>query len=450
MTNATSEGGRILLSEWELANLHLPPVTTVTFYPGAAPVAFLEERVAEILGKNPWLGGRLVKKCTPDGVLGLSYSKGAEPAQLAKRHFSVLARDETCLTLDMNYERLVRTIAPIQAPRSKPATDKDQPLFKVTVVPVEGDAIASGDLPLQSQVTLPAFALVVSMNHTLGDGHTYYRLYGMLDADAEVEALEPTRVPGFEAAKVGVIGKPESAMLTSAGFGLGIVGTYLIGKWTRRPAQNICVHSLDPDWVSGEKARAKEEGKAPFISTNDALSSWFFREMKCDVNLMLVNLRNREPSILGLGDTHAGNYEANVPYFPGDVESASLIRQSIRDPDGGFRARRAGSPQTPILSFGTLLKNRAAIITNWAGFYEDVHFKADESSGDAQRQSPQLHLPIMEPDGMITSVWQSGVVFCPREGEVALLMITRRFDSAELLRQKSESGSAAPMGTPLI
>ncbi len=52
MTNAAPEGGRILLSEWELANLHLPPITTVTFYAGAAPVAALEQRVGEILGKS--------------------------------------------------------------------------------------------------------------------------------------------------------------------------------------------------------------------------------------------------------------------------------------------------------------------------------------------------------------------------------------------------------------
>jgi hypothetical protein len=56
----------------------------------------------------------------------------------------------------------------------------------------------------------------------------------------------------------------------------------------------------------------------------------------------------------------------------------------------------------------------------------------------------------MEPDGLITSVWHNGEVFCPREGETALLMITRCFDSAELLRRKSESGSAVPMGARLI
>ena len=47
---------------------------------------------------------------------------------------------------------------------------------------------------------------MVSMNHTMGDGHTYYRLYGMLDANQEVEALDPVRVPGFEEAKTEVIG----------------------------------------------------------------------------------------------------------------------------------------------------------------------------------------------------------------------------------------------------
>ena len=51
---------------------------------------------------------------------------------------------------------------------------------------------------------------------------------------------------------------------------------------------------------------------------------------------------------------------------------------------------------------------------------------------------------------MITSVWHNGIVFCPWEGEVALMMITRRFDSAELLRQKRESGAAVPMGAQMI
>jgi hypothetical protein len=43
----------LALTKWELANLHLPPVTTVTYYSGEAPIQFLRNRIAEMLDKNP-------------------------------------------------------------------------------------------------------------------------------------------------------------------------------------------------------------------------------------------------------------------------------------------------------------------------------------------------------------------------------------------------------------
>jgi hypothetical protein len=50
------DGREILkLTEWELANFHLPPVTTVTLYEGAAPIEFLRQRKAMILEKNTWI-----------------------------------------------------------------------------------------------------------------------------------------------------------------------------------------------------------------------------------------------------------------------------------------------------------------------------------------------------------------------------------------------------------
>jgi hypothetical protein len=56
----------------------------------------------------------------------------------------------------------------------------------------------------------------------------------------------------------------------------------------------------------------------------------------------------------------------------------------------------------------------------------------------------------MEPDGMITSVWHNGIVFCPCAGELGMLMITRRFDSDALTQLKNEEGSRVPMGDRLI
>jgi hypothetical protein len=153
---------------------------------------------------------------------------------------------------------------------------------------------------------------------------------------------------------------------------------------------------------------------------------------------------------LDLTDYHAGNYEANIPYFPGDFDEPALIRQSILGSANQFRARRAGSPATKIPGFTTLLRNKTAIITNWASFYRDVELRTDPMRENSETYKPSLHLPIMESNGLITSVWHNGIVFCPREGELGMLMITRRFDSDALTQDKREEGSRAPMGARLI
>ena len=435
------------LTRWELENLHLPPVTTVTLYEGAAPVEYLRHRLAMILETNPWLTSRLVKKQTADGVVALTYAMSLDPESVVDRHFLVHAPGEVGLSLGMPYENLVHSLLPVQCARSKPAIDEDEPLFKVTVIPIAAEETDDSQAaPLLRAMTLPAFALVVSMNHTLGDGHTYYRLYGMLSADAGVEALDPVRLENFEEAKAGIIGEKENAMFASAGLGLGILGSYLVARFTRRKPQNVCIHSVDPAWVAQEKADAEQENLVPFVSTNDALTSWFFREMKSDMNIMVANFRSRKPSILDLDEQHAGNYEANVPYFKGDVETPVLIRQSIRNVDGSFRARRAGLPATEVLSFMTLVRNNSAIITNWATFYRDVILQGNE----ALPHKPKLHLPIMAADGIITSVWNNGIVFRPREGETAMLLITRRFDSDMLIQRKAHDGSSVPLGARIV
>ncbi len=446
------EGKEILkLTEWELANLHLPPVTTVTLYEGSAPVEFLRSRIVSMLEKNPWLTSRIIKKNTPDGLVALAYSKNFKTKNVIDQHFTVYKSTDVEFSLGMPYEELVRSLMPVQCARSKPATDKNEVLFKVAVVPIEDRAKDSDKaMPLQRAIALPGFALVVSMNHTLGDGHTYYQLYSMLSADSQVDELDPVRIPGFEAAKTDIIGKKETAMFKSAGLAFGILGTYLGAKFGRRAPQNICVNEVDPAWVVWEKARAKQEARVPFVSANDALTSWFFRKMEADTNIMVANFRSRQPSVLNLLDSHVGNYEANLPYFPGDVETPALIRRSIRDADGAFRASRAGAPATGIPSFWKLLRNKTSIITNWATFYCDVILQDNAQDNEESVTKPKLHLPIMEPDGIITSVWNNAIIFRPRAGELGMLMITRRFDSEMLAKKKEQVGSDTPMGKRIV
>ena len=96
MTNVAAVEGKenLKLTEWELANLHLPPVTTVTLYEGSAPVEFLRCRIAIMLEKNPWLTSRIVKKNTSDGVVMMAYSNIFDAESVIDQHFSVY---EPCL-----------------------------------------------------------------------------------------------------------------------------------------------------------------------------------------------------------------------------------------------------------------------------------------------------------------------------------------------------------------
>jgi len=434
------------LTAWELKNLHLPPVTTVTLYEGTPPVAFLRRRITSILEKNPWLTSRIVKQNTTDGVVALAYSKSFAVDSVLEQHFSVYESEDVGFSLGMPYEELVNCLRPIQCARSKPATDTNEALFKVAVIPIEvesKDGVQSK--PLQQYISLPGFALMVSMNHTLGDGHTYYSLYNMLNVNSEVKALDPVRVPGFEAAKTDVIGRKETAMFSSAGVAFGILTTYLYTKLGRRRPRNICINEVDSRWLENEKANATHQAQVPFVSSNDALSSWFFRSMQSDTNIMVVNFRSRQPSILDLSESHVGNYEASLPYFPGDVETPALIRSSIRAVDGSFRTTRAGSPETKIPGFWKLLRNKTSIITNWATFYSDVNLHDDERAGGERTIKPKLHFPIMESDGIITSVWNNAIVFRPRAGQLGLLLITRLLDNS-----KEETEPEGPLGQRIV
>jgi hypothetical protein len=56
--------------------------------------------------------------------------------------------------------------------------NKDEDLFKVTIIHLEQDKY---------------YALVVSLSHVVGDGHSFYRIYAMLSKPNQVCALNPIR-----------------------------------------------------------------------------------------------------------------------------------------------------------------------------------------------------------------------------------------------------------------
>merc|ERR1719285_1172864 len=68
------------------------------------------------------------------------------------------------------------------------------------------------------------FALVVSMSHIIGDGHTFYRISDQLSTDSSIISLDASREGSNITRKVEeALGKAETGFLTSAKFGLSMV-----------------------------------------------------------------------------------------------------------------------------------------------------------------------------------------------------------------------------------
>ena len=77
--------------------MNAPPLCTVTIYSGDPPMAWLRERVAQILQVNPWLAGRLKK----DKAHGIHLAYPLKPADIDT--VVVQIEDDIGLRMGMSY-----------------------------------------------------------------------------------------------------------------------------------------------------------------------------------------------------------------------------------------------------------------------------------------------------------------------------------------------------------
>lgn len=398
----------------------LPVVTTFTIYEGTVPVDYLSHRVCEIIEKNPWLTSRIVKHGRKE-MVGI-YSKKFDRENLVKQHFSVAQPGEVNFKLTMTYNEMCKSIENVQCKQK--CIDLDEPLFKVAVVhldeekgskPSEFDRVRKGSFD-DKNISRAGFVLIVSMNHIIGDGHTFYMIRNMLSKDVEIESMDATLVPTFEKMEIDTVGHEEVNLLFGCG-GLCSMLNQLITYCcccccdSGNRDRNIHVYNVNSKVIQQEKDRAKQEGKVPFVSSNDVITSWFLRRCKREISLMLVNLRDRQPLIQDVTNVHAGNYETFLVYVTGDYETPAQIRQSIRNPDGAFCVKRFGNSRLPGCC--EMSTSRNAVVTNWATFHRDINMDGC---------TPKVHLPYL-PFPYKFSESDTCVIFKKTKEQLGVLLI---------------------------
>lgn len=350
--------------EWKY--MDLPSITTLTIFEETTADSLklidIYDRVTLITKKNPWLTGRL--RMMPDGI-SLFYGNDFVDC------FASFSRNNR-VDFDCKYDKLVELSRPYAVKQGRDCVDQDETLFKVTCLVTGED---------KKQLTI-----VFSLSSVIGDVYTLYQIYAMLDKKNEIKTFNCTRELKYVDALKSNIGSSNYHFTDTSPALRHNSRTFLSRFLWKR--QKTIVHYVDEKkWLP----LAKQQGKkgAVEVSSNDCLTSWFFKLCNCTFGLMKVNFRNK---ILEVDNSCAGNYTNSVLYRPDDFETPYLIRLSLGSCAQVRRAARVqiGNSKIPIGTrlprFMQVQRNDSALSSNWYTVSRHIVMQGCKQS---------LHIPII-------------------------------------------------------
>ena len=245
------------------------------------------------------------------------------------------------------------------------------------------------------------YALVTALVHSLGDGHSYYKVHNMLSADAEPYALDPKRDYQLDDPAMHKYHSASSNPVMENGFGtMRAVSTWYV--WLRKlayaavfrqpPPPVSFTYLVDRAAVEAEKKRvcAEPHCTEAFVSTNDILSSFVLRSLPPNLyynQFMAVGTRRR---ISGQEDNMVGNYVDGAVFSLKDKISPTLIRRVLKN--GGATTLADDAP----LPYWTRFVYLFGCVTNRSTFHASLSTPMHEEV---------FHFPLMRATGVSTIVW---------------------------------------------
>lgn len=389
--------------------INVSSVSSVTFFDGSLDIEDLKKKVRQIVALNPWLRSKL--RTMPNGEIMAVYSdetktNSSSTADLADCVF--LSSERLDDLAQMTYEEVFDTFGKYVIKRGVDCLDRpSESLFRVTLVELHRD-------DTRSTSDNKRFALVFSISHVIADGHTFYKIYGMLSHERTPYSLTSARNVNFMDDLTRAVGPKVQSWLRSPQLIIGFVKTLLFGKQSTIETvlikQDVISSIKQKFGQSGQSGKAQDSIgiDAEFISTNDIITATFFERCQATFGFMAINFRNK---LQGYTDLMAGNYESILVYNREDF-SPEVIRHSVK-------TYQTKSKEVPTF-LETIVFNCAGI-TNWTSFYSDLKFP------HAQQH---IHLPLQSYRENVCLNF--GIIFTPREGEVALLSMSRTVKSLDL------------------
>ena len=320
-------------------------VSTCTVYQGTPPTTFIKTRTVEILKANPWLTSKWRgKNISYESEINMTIDDLSNNGT----YFQETSLDLT--SAFENYILLNETLAPLLACNGKVLKSKKpspsggiKTPFRVSIVNITHDT--------------DKWALCVSVNHTLADGATFYRIYSMLNSSNPVVSLNPVRPASkaFRETQKKIVGKKEASIFSRTGVLLSVIA-HMITDVMKGKKREVLFSGINNDYIENEKR--KREANVQFISKNDVITCAILRDFfKPVVGMMEVNLRGRCAEFT---NDHAGNYTVMLPLMKPDFASPSLIRKCYNDET----IKRAGGGKMPGFSKMWRSKSSFAALTS--------------------------------------------------------------------------------------
>jgi len=381
-----------------------PGITTMTFFKGAMDedvVGGMRAQFRAVVAANPWLCGRL-----ENGASGIEIVHPSSPSEdEVDKLCLVVTDDATCPVLSQQYDTTCRALYAAEPGKY--------------VVPMGYNLVGTG-LPLvrlalcKRPGAQDEFAVLFSVTHAIVDGHTYYDLYRMLEPGAAVRSLPATRVMEFPESMRDMVGREEMAFGETCDSGCLMCCMFGCPCCAPGPAKSYAFY-VDPERVAEFKDRAmSEEGGVEFVSTNDVLTSGFFRACETRVGFMGFDCRGRMD---GIEQDMAGNYVTALVLDRETFKTPVTLRKVLQS-----RPYKTTGEPLPTCCGGIMCGDNASMgmVTNWSSFAGDlIGIPGCEMA---------LHLPVQNPD----YVSDTCIPFMAAPGELAVLCWSVKADEAKL------------------
>eukprot|EP00565_Helicotheca_tamesis_P008734 CAMPEP_0185734454 /NCGR_PEP_ID=MMETSP1171-20130828/22534_1 /TAXON_ID=374046 /ORGANISM="Helicotheca tamensis, Strain CCMP826" /LENGTH=449 /DNA_ID=CAMNT_0028404451 /DNA_START=35 /DNA_END=1384 /DNA_ORIENTATION=- len=299
-------------------------------------IVYFRERVGKIARMNPWMFGRLKK-------------------HRGKPALYVPPDTETHNITDILYIQSIQNMQErpkeVFVKTGRASLEQNLPLVKFSLL-----HCSDGDRR----------KIVVSLTvcHVLTNAKGIYDIWRMLNRDALVKTLKMDRVDGNDGDPIAFVKGQAKWRLLRAGLfsGFGIIEAF--AEENIYDAQQLVwtVREIREDWIQKQKLQHKpscEKEGVPYLSTNDILISWFYKQLpkdeRPDCVVMAYELNTRSKNIT---DLHIGNYNNAFVFHPDEYTDPITIRKAVL-------SKGASLPKRKWL----LPRHTSGVATAWNGFY---------------------------------------------------------------------------------